>query len=485
VQAFCGVDIGTTNVKVVVIDGAGAVLSRAAEPTPRRSDGIGPCCDPAEIVALVESLIVRAAALAQLDAPLRAICVAGIGEDGIGVGASGEPLGMAIPWFDDRAHADALCLADVAAPFEGSTGIRIDGARTAAKWRWLARQADVSRQRIVTWIALTDYPAFVWTQRAFMSETLAARTGCYDCAGRHWIPTLLDAAHAPALPPLLAAGSAVGNVLPGPLRDAGVADERTAVIAGGHDHPIAASVVLSIEPRAVLDSMGTAELVYAETTAAPQRSASVTRYLAFSVPVGGGTGTACLGVFPLSAVIAPWLNDDTLCGTELRAVIDGALARGTPGAAGLRFCPLVEQNDGAFSHADADENAARAILEGCAMHTRRTIDALAAAGISLGPIFTTGGWTRSSGLLQLRADVLGAPLRVLDEPQLTALGAALVGARAAGNDATIGARKILQRTVTNDERLVPLYRDVYDVYRADFDRRASRASDHSPFAEMS
>ncbi len=53
------------------------------------------------------------------------------------------------------------------------------------------------------------------------------------------------------------------------------------------------------------------------------------------------------------------------------------------------------------------------------------------------------------------------------------------------SDPTISARHLLQRVVTNDERLIPFYRDLYEAYRVHFDQRANSSADHSPFVEMS
>ena len=479
-QTYCGVDIGTTNVKVLLADAAGRVLSRVAQGTPRRDDRIGVCSDPAEIVDLVEQLIVQAAAAAGLHAPLRSISVAGIGEDGVGVDVAGNPLGLAIAWFDERAGAEARDLHDVAAPYVARTGIAIDAARTAAKWLWLARHAG-GADNTVTWIALADYPAFVWTGTPFMSETLAARTGCYDCIERTWLQPLLTAACAPPLPPVVAAGEALGCVRSGRLRETGLADEHTVVVSGGHDHPLAASVILGIDPHAVIDSMGTAELVYAESDLAFTHGfpATALPYLARSVRVGGQAGAAALGVFELSACVRPLLDGDSPRAGALRAIVAGAPLGGDPGSGGLRFDPRAgSRADDSWIDTSAD--AARAVFEGCTMYTRRIIDASAAAGFANGPIFTTGGWTNSQTLLKLRADVLGQPLHLVDEPQLAALGAALCGARAVGDDGAALRRGLSRRVVSNTAATSAFYAELYARYRVDFDRPAPPRTRFSP-----
>jgi xylulokinase len=65
-----------------------------------------------------------------------------------------------------------------------------------------------------------------------MSETLAARTACYDSQERRWIPELLAATHAPPLPRIAVAGETIGTVSSGRLVASGVADRHTRVVAG-------------------------------------------------------------------------------------------------------------------------------------------------------------------------------------------------------------------------------------------------------------
>ena len=53
-DVLCGVDIGTTHIKAVLLSEDGAVVSVAKEPTPVTTDGYGPCHDPEEIRVAAE-----------------------------------------------------------------------------------------------------------------------------------------------------------------------------------------------------------------------------------------------------------------------------------------------------------------------------------------------------------------------------------------------------------------------------------------------
>jgi xylulokinase len=195
----CGVDIGSTNVKVTLVDERARAVWTRAVPTPRLPDEIGVATDALGLVVMIEEMIIAGWRTHGGSLPLQAIAAVGVGEDGVGVRADLVPTGLAIPWFDPRAAMQASDLQRTS-PYAALAGLAIDFSRTAAKWLWLRQNRPADLSSAAFWIALTDYPAVAWTGRAFMSETLAARTGCYDVYARCWIEPLLTAAGAPILP---------------------------------------------------------------------------------------------------------------------------------------------------------------------------------------------------------------------------------------------------------------------------------------------
>jgi xylulokinase len=284
----CGVDLGSTNVKVILVDeGARAVWTKAV-PTPRLRDEMGVATDVLRLVAMIEEMIIEGWRAHGRSTPLHSIAVVGVGEDGVGVRADLTPLGLALPWFDERAAMQASAL-QRNSRYAAQAGLAIDSSRTAAKWLWLRQNRPSDLESAAFWITLTDYPAVAWTGRAFISETLAARTACYNVYARRWIDSLLTAAGAPTLPPVVRAGTALGGVRNGPLRASGAASTATVVVAGGHDHPMAASAIRRLNPDALVDSMGTANLAYGETTKVGEPR--LNPYLAFSVPAMGNAGS--------------------------------------------------------------------------------------------------------------------------------------------------------------------------------------------------
>jgi xylulokinase len=456
----CGVDIGSTNVKVTLVDECGQAIWTKAVATPRLPDNGGVATDALQLVATIEEMIITGWRLHGRSLPLRAIAAAGIGEDGVGVGLDLVPTGLAIPWFDERAARQAEGLQRTSR-YAAQAGLAIDSSRTAAKWLWLRQNRPAELLSSAFWIALTDYPAVAWTGRAFMSETLAARTACYDVYARCWIESLLKAAGAPALPPVVRAGAVLGNVRKGPLRESGAASASTVVTAGGHDHPIAAATIRRLHPDALVDSMGTANLVYGETTKVTEPR--LDPYLAFSVPSMGDAGLSCLGVFELAAAIQPLRRPIDLVQRLLASERITGIPRDRP-------IPIPGSTELVVRSGDEPtEVDVRAGLEAATFYARRMFDQILATGAKPAPIFATGGWARSHAFIELRASIFGQPLIVVDEPELTAIGAALIAGEGATGVARSFGKGLTLRKIEPVAAWIEPYAGLYQDYRARLD----------------
>lgn len=367
---LCGIDIGSTNLKVGLTDGAGRLRHAEIVPTPRGRDDLGVVTDPLRLLQKVEDLVLQVWRKSGADQPITAICTTGVGEDGLLLDTDPRPLGAVIPWFDRRASADADHIRATAAT--PHAGIAMDPTRTGAKWRWLAQNRPELLAPAQVWVALTDYPLIAWGAAPFISETLAARTGCYDTFSREWIADLLRASIAPPLPPIMQAGRIAGRMRCPRLLAAGAATTDTLLVAGGHDHPIAASVILRDAPSARIDSLGTASVLYAEApTCMPTAHDPLITY---AVPVRGGPGVACMGVLEFSEALGA-----TGTPTEIR---DFLSAQPLPGKPGLPQPIIAGQ---------PDPRSIRAVLEAAAMTTRAMLDRMDALGAPPAPFTPPAG----------------------------------------------------------------------------------------------
>ncbi len=399
----CGLDIGSTNIKVVLAGEDGRSLWVRSVATPRSHDGIGVASDAVALVSLLEDMIIEAWRAAGCGQPLAAIAAAGIGEDGVCADERLQPLGLVIPWFDKRAMREVELFGRA---FDLT---RADFYTTAAKWMWMREHRAAEIGAAKQWVALTDYAASLWCGEPFMSETLAARTGCYDVFARCWSAEALAFCQAPLLPRVLKAGAVAGTMRRGRLTESGAAAALTLIVAGGHDHPIASSAIQRLDAEARIDSLGTANAIYGETRAAsPDLGGSD---LEASVPARGGPGISLIGVTEFAATLASRFGDEA----RVRRYLDLPRLPGAPAS------PSADDEAGRLRH----------LLEEMAFRARRYLAAMERAGVAPGPLHATGGWARSRALMELRASVFGSPVTVVDEPELVGLGAALLALEAA------------------------------------------------------
>jgi xylulokinase len=423
IPVACGVDVGSTNAKVVAVDAEGAVVARAARPTPRDAGDLS--IRAGALFAALEDMVTEVCGDRYV---VRAVSSAGVGEDGLLLGDDRRPLTRALAWFDPRRgplfdelrpqlHDDAT--------FDAET----DPVRTIVGWRWARERVVPSRAR--SWVALADMASVFWCGVPFMSDTLASRTAAWRAADREWSADRVAVAlgDASLLPPVVASGEVVGGLDSARLRARGVVAPDAVVVAGGHDHPLAAWGVQLLSPGVVLDSMGTAEVV----VAASRESASPRPEGVEVVPGILSKGTMRLRVEELARNVQ-WAQHDVAVGEHIRALLDGAGELLPEWDAGW-FVP-GHRGGGVpryASHAPADPRArASAVLGTLARASGDAVAAVCTGRERPAEVRLAGGWVRSRGWVEIKAAVSGYRTEVIREPEVTAVGAALLAASAIG-----------------------------------------------------
>ena len=179
-----------------------------------------------------------------------------------------------------------------------------------------------------------------------------------------------------------------------------------------------------------------------------------------------------------------WCKDlaGSLCGEEVsfESMIEMA-ARAPAGSDGLLFYPYMlgerrRENTaarGAFfgitlNH--AAPHVVRAVMEGVALAMGQDLAIFRSLGVEVERVFCVGGGARNELWNQIKADVLGVPLVLSDEPEAGLKGAALLGAAGAGliDDA---AKTALERRVAGkDVRPRPENREAYQAALEQFTR---------------
>jgi xylulokinase len=192
-------------------------------------------------------------------------------------------------------------------------------------------------------------------------------------------------------------------------------------------------------------------------------------YLAFSVPAMGNAGLSCLGVFELAAAIQPLRGPTDLVRRLLAS-------EHIPSRPGERPIPIPGSDELLTPSGDEPTEAdVRAALEAATFYERRMFDEILSAGAKPAPIFAAGGWARSHAFIELRASIFGRPVTVVDEPELTAIGAAVLAAQRAGVALPFGEGLNLQEIQPLAAWLEP-YTALYQDYRVRLDAAMAQKS---------
>jgi xylulokinase len=420
----CGVDVGSTNVKVIALDPAGRIVGRASRATPRDPEQLS--IDASTVFASIEEMIVEVCGERY---EVHAVSSAGVGEDGVLVDERLHPLTQALAWFDPRRQRIFRGLQPFLEVDDETFDAESDAVRTLVGWAWARMQSLDGEAR--SWVALADIAGVVWTGRTFLSDTLASRTGAWRSIDRRWavdrVAVTLGAIE--LLPVVVATGDVVGPLHSPTLQAAGILAPDALVVAGGHDHPIGGWAAHQLAPGAVLDSMGTAEVIVAQSP-----GGRVDRESHVEVAPGiRSSGTTLLRVEELTRNV-DWASQDPEVAAALRGLMSGSVE---PGAA-LDSDYFVPGTRGGMTPAYAlgapsDPHArASAVLGALARAGRDAVDAV--RGELGGPhgVWLAGGWVRSRGWVDIKTGVNGYATVAIPEPEVTAVGTALLAATAIG-----------------------------------------------------
>ncbi|MGW5877926.1 ribulokinase [Nocardiopsis terrae] len=115
------------------------------------------------------------------------------------------------------------------------------------------------------------------------------------------------------------------------------------------------------------------------------------------------------------------------------------------------------------------EEVYRALVEATAFGTRTIIEAFTGAGVPVHDLTIGGGMVRNPFVLQVYADVLNRPLRVVDTEHSCAVGSAIHAAVAAGfhpdvHTASAAMGRVREATVDPDPGRSAAYDDLFAVY---------------------
>lgn len=434
-----GIDLGTTTCRAVIFDFDGAVVAaayketRVSYPRPLWAE-----VDPEDWWR--DTCAVVRDALARTGVPstqIAAVGLSGLMHAPVLLDDEGKPVAPAQLWMDQRCAAQSEALHRDATSATATGRVSTGTGVSAPKIRWLAEQQPDVLKRARHFLLPKDFVRFRLTGRYLTDASDAGGTGMYDRASAKWNDEIVDwvGLSRDVLPTISQASVFGGRVTAEAARQTGL-PEGAPVAVGGADTLCTRLGVGPMEPDEVCIYLGTAAWV--------------------SVTQGrGGDGQPILrgfGATSTTGAALRWARD--LLGFAGGAGADDYrrldhMADEIPlGAEGLFFLPHLMGERG--PHPDPLARGAligltlrhgrshlvRSILEGTAFQLRRVIEARLLAnpdfGRELSGGVVCGGGARSALWVQILSDVTGLTLRIPAVFEAAALGAAMLGATAAG-----------------------------------------------------
>lgn len=442
-DTFLGIDLGTSELKLLLIDGSGAVVGRAAAPlTVSRPAPLWSEQDPADWSTATTRAIeqLRGTAPAAF-ARLRGIGLSGQMHGAVLLDGQDRVLRPAILWNDGRSHAECDELTAAAPKLHAIAGNLAMPGFTAPKLLWVRKHEPELFDRVRSVLLPKDYLRLLLTGEKISDPSDAAGTLWLDVARRDWSDELLAAtgltrAHMPRL----VESNAPSGVLRAELADAwGVA--RDVVMAGGAgDNAASAIGIGATAPGSGFVSMGTSGVLFVVNDRFRPNPASAVHAFCHALPQRWHQ----MSVMLTAASALRWFCQ--LSGTTEAELLEEIEALGEDElAAAPLFLPYLAgertpHNDpfatGAFhglTHETRRAHAGYAVLEGVAFGMADGLAALRAAGTDVAQLSIVGGGARSRFWAQLMADALGVEIvRHADADAGGALGAARLGRMAAG-----------------------------------------------------
>lgn len=445
-QVFAGIDLGTSSVKVDITDDAGQLLAEHSSGYSTSSPEIGWAeQDPEEWWQAVWSSLCSCVAhlrAGDVSFVLRGIGVTGQMHSSVLLGADGMPLAPAIVWMDSRARELVPEIEDTVQRERLSSLLKNTPAPglTLGPLIWMRRYRPGLLDSAAHLLIAKDYIRYRLTGELATDITDASGTLMLDMTKRTWSSQACETFGVPQriLPEIRLPSEVAGNMrgelvseleLPdAPVVAIGCSDQAAAAVGAGVLEPGLMQLMLGTGAQ-IMTPINNGEVV-------PPRSLNMFCLHELWCLQGSIQNAGSALNWVRSTFRADW--DEVMQAASQRPA--GPLF--LPYLTGERAPIMDEQASGAFlgvRYGAGREHMLFAVIEGvvhgicdAVEEIDRVVALPGATEIRCG-----GGGAGQDAYVQLLADYLGRPLSVLDRSGSTALGAAMLGAVAAGTYADV------------------------------------------------
>lgn len=499
-------NLGLKSVRSIIFDLDGRKLAHASLPVQTSLKGDRVEQDPREWWEKALRVLEETARYRSLGHDVKYLTVTASSSCLVPTSAAGQPLCPAIMVSDKRAEAQAARMAACGAfdAAQEAAGLHADASLMLPKILWLREQEPDVAAETRWFLSPNDYLAHCLTGRV-VTDSYNAHKYHFDLRRNAYPEPLLEALHIPRdhLPEVCQPGTVIGTVLPEVAKRIGLKPSAQVVIST-YDAICAFHGSGPTGPGEACDVSGTVSSLRAYTDHVDTtrlNGLQCTPWLDSPLSILGGSNN-------LGGGLIEWSKQCFFSREDYPyEVMEKEAKESSFGARGLIFLPYLMGERAPLWDAAARGvffgleryhtrgDMAEAVLESAGFTIRTLLEAIECCGASIGRIRVSGGLTRISHVSQLKADITGREIAVVDEFETTALGAALITAVGVGlipNTLEASKRVRVRMVIHPDsqrsqtfEQLFSLYRETYQALKPVFARRREILSNLREVVEAS
>ncbi|MDQ0255914.1 xylulokinase [Evansella vedderi] len=480
-----GVDLGTSAVKVILMNEKGEVCNEVSKSYPLIQEKSGYSeQDPNEWVEKTTAALKEL--VKQFNGEVTAI--EGISFSGqmhglVLLDGEKEVLRHAILWNDTRTTEQCQQIYSAVGEkrlLEITKNPALEGF-TLPKLLWVKQYESEILEKASVFVLPKDYLRYKMSGQIHMDYSDAAGTLLLNVADKSWSAEICDLVgiDKSLCPPLVESHELVGTITESFAAETGLAP-TTKVFAGGADNACGAIGSGILTDGKTLCSIGTSGVVLSYEETKDRNFDGKVHYFNH----GQEDAFYTMGVTLAAGYSLSWFKDTFAKDEAFESLLEG-LEKVPVGANGLLFTPyLVGERTphadavirGSFIGMDASHKRidfARAVIEGITFSLNESIDIFRESGKTIDTIISIGGGAKNETWLQIQADVFNAKIVKLSSEQGPAVGAAMLAAYGSGLfnslqecaevfTAEETSYEPIPENVDKYQQLFKLYKDVYE-----------------------
>ncbi len=466
---FIGIDIGTSSVKSILLDGQDEILGTASAPLEvSRPHPLWSEQNPEDWwQATLSSLKALRQAHPSEFAAVKGIGLAGQMHGATLLDENGNVLRPAILWNDGRSGAECAEIERREPRSRDITGNIAMPGFTAPKLNWVANHEPDIFAKVAKVLLPKDYVRYRMTGEFISDMSDSAGTLWLDVAKRDWSDAMLAASglnrdHMPAL----VEGSEAGGTMRADLASELGFDSPPILCGGAGDNAGGAAGIGAITPGEAFISLGTSGVYFVANEKFSPNPEKTVHAFCHCVP----NSWHQMSVFLSAASCLGWAQKLTGA-SDVASLIARAEAE-TDGPASEIFLPYLSgertpHNDPnakgvlfGITHETNPAGLMRAVMEGVAFAFADGQDVLLEAGAEIGNVSVIGQGAKSAFWGKILASALNRPLRYLEGGEVgPAHGAARLARIAVTGEAPADVCRVppVKETIEPDRGLAEAY----------------------------